>query len=91
MLSFTKLMRSKEVICSIDAQISWWFLQVHDSGLWNLSVQMPSDDRHFVKSQGVQPAASAAGGQDWCVAMLMPQKEFSLVPEAIPECEDKVR
>ena len=50
-------MRSKEVICSIDALISWWFLQVHDSGLWNLSVQMPSGDKHFVKSQGVQPAA----------------------------------
>lgn len=79
-------MRSKEVICSIGKLISWWILQVHDYGLWNLSVQMLSGDKHFVKFQGVQPAASAAGGQDWCVAMLMPQKEFSLVPEAIPEC-----
>ena len=79
-------MRSKEAICSIGTLISWWFLQIHDYGLWNLSVQMPSGDKHFVKSQGVQPAASAAGGQDWCVAMLMPPKEFSMVPEAIPEC-----
>ena len=74
------------MICSVDTLISWWFLQVHDHGLWNLSVQMPSGDKHLVKFQGVQPVASVAGGQDWRVAMLTPQKEFSLMPEAIPEC-----